>query len=66
LGGKLRTLQLHRYAALIQHLSASPQGSGMADFMMPSFNALAERYPLLRSYSEGAAIKARQEVWIRW
>jgi hypothetical protein len=66
MGGKVRALQLHRYAALIQHLSAAPQGEVMAGIMKQSFNALGERYPALRSYSEGAAIRARQEVWIRW
>ena len=66
MGGKARIFRLLRYAALIQYISATPQGASMAQFMLPTFKTISDRFPILRSYYEGTALAARHHVWIRW
>ena len=65
LGGKPRAFKMLRHAKLIQMLASSPSGQHLAAIVGPSFDALSQEYPLLRSYYEGAMLGADHHVWYR-
>ena len=65
-GSKVRANRLLRFAAFTQLICNDPAGSNVFGVVGPSFDALSQTEPLLRTYYEGAALSGQHCVWIRW
>jgi len=66
LGGKARAFKLLRHAELIRHLAADPENADFVQFIGPSFDAICQKYPLLRSYYDATMIGGHHQAWLRW
>jgi hypothetical protein len=66
LGGKARAFKLLRHAELIRHLAADPANANIAPYIGKSFDAVSQKYPLLRSYYDATMIGGHHQAWLRW
>lgn len=65
MGGKRRAYKLLRHAKFIEHVASQRSGSHVMGTIGGSFNALSQKYPILRSYYESAKIGGFHHTWYR-
>ena len=54
LGGRNRAYKLLRHATLLRAIANNDPSGYVAQFMRPSFDAVSQKYPILRTYFEEA------------